>query len=74
MADELWTVGFHAVLGILDSDQPVDVLLLQRDRRDARTKKIRAAARRRGIRYDLAPRARLDRVAGFWDEKGSSDD
>lgn len=63
MADELWTVGYHAVLGILESDQPVDALLLQRDRRDARMQKIRAAARRRGIRYDLAPRTRLDRVA-----------
>jgi len=64
MADELWTVGFHAVLGVLEGDQPVDALLLQQDRRDARTKKIRAAARRRGIRYDLVPRTRLDRVAG----------
>jgi 23S rRNA (guanosine2251-2'-O)-methyltransferase len=64
MADELWTVGFHAVLGVLESDQPVDALLLQQDRRDARMKKIRAAARRRAIRYDLVPRTRLDRVAG----------
>jgi 23S rRNA (guanosine2251-2'-O)-methyltransferase len=64
MVDELWTVGFHAVLGVLEGDQPVDALLLQQDRRDARTKKIRAAARRRGIRYDLVPRTRLDRVAG----------
>jgi len=64
MADELWTVGFHAVLGALEGDQPVDALLLQQDRRDARIKKIRAAARRRSIRYDLVSRARLDRVAG----------
>ena len=64
MADELWTVGFHAVLGVLEGDQPVDALLLQQDRRDARIKKIRAAARRRSIRYDLVSRARLDRVAG----------
>ncbi|MBD3872907.1 MAG: 23S rRNA (guanosine(2251)-2'-O)-methyltransferase RlmB, partial [Acidobacteria bacterium] len=64
MADELWTVGFHAVLGVLEGDQPVDALLLQQDRRDARMKKIRAAARRRAIRYDLVPRTRLDRVAG----------
>jgi 23S rRNA (guanosine2251-2'-O)-methyltransferase len=64
MPDELWTVGFHAVLGVLEGDQPVDALLLQQDRRDARIKKIRAAARRRSIRYDLVSRARLDRVAG----------
>ena len=36
MADELWTVGFHAVISVLESDQPVDALLLQQDRRDAR--------------------------------------
>jgi len=64
MADELWTVGFHAVISVLESDQPVDALLLQQDRRDARMKKIRTVAGRRGIRYDLVPRARLDRVAG----------
>jgi len=64
MADELWTVGFHAVLSVLDGDQPVDALLLQQDRRDARMKKVKVAARRRGIRYDLVPRARLDRLAG----------
>ena len=64
MVDELWTVGFHAVLGVLDGDQPVDALLLQQGRRDARMKIIRVAARRRGIRFDLVPRVRLDRLAG----------
>jgi len=64
MADDLWIVGFHAVLGVLDGDQPVDALLLQQGRRDARMKIIRVAARRRGIRFDLVPRARLDRLAG----------
>ena len=63
MSDTLWIVGFHAVLGVLESDRPVDVLWLQQDRRDSRMKKIREAASRRGIRYDLVPRARLDRVA-----------
>ncbi len=63
MSETLWTVGFHAVLGVLESDQPVDVLWLQRDRRDRRMQRIRSAARSRGIRYDLVPRARLDRVS-----------
>ncbi|MEX1312109.1 MAG: RNA methyltransferase substrate-binding domain-containing protein, partial [Candidatus Sulfomarinibacteraceae bacterium] len=44
MSNELWVVGFHAVLGVLESDRPVDVLWLQKDRRDSRTKKIAAAA------------------------------
>lgn len=63
MGESLWTVGFHAVLGILDSEQPVDVLWIQKDRRDRRMQRIRTAARKRGIRYDLVPRARLDRVS-----------
>ena len=57
------TVGFHAVLAVLESAQPVDALLIQQDRRDQRAQKIIAAARRRGIRYDVVPRARLDRVS-----------
>ena len=63
MGDELWTVGYHAVLGVLESGRPVDVLWIQKDRRDPRIQRIRAAARSRGIRYDLVPRVRTDRVA-----------
>ena len=64
MSDTLWIVGFHAVRGVLESDRPIDALWLQQDRRDSRMKKIRRAAQLRGIRFDLVPRARLDRVAG----------
>jgi 23S rRNA (guanosine2251-2'-O)-methyltransferase len=63
MGDALWTVGFHAVLGVLESNQPVDLLWIQRDRRDRRIQRIRTAARNRGIRYDLVSRARLEQVA-----------
>jgi 23S rRNA (guanosine2251-2'-O)-methyltransferase len=63
VSDTLWVVGFHAVLGVLEGDRPVDALWLQQDRRDSRMKKIRRAAQRRGIRYDLVPRTRLDRVS-----------
>ena len=63
MGDDLWTVGFYAVLGVLESSQPVDVLWIQKDRRDRRMQRIRTAARSRGVRYDLVPRARLDGVA-----------
>lgn len=63
MSDDLWTVGFHAVLGALESGRPVDVLWIQKDRRDRRIQRIREVARSRGIRYDLVPRARIDGVA-----------
>ena len=63
MGDDLWTVGFHAVLVVLESSQPVDVLWIQKDRRDRRMQRIRTAARTREVRYDLVPRARLDGVA-----------
>lgn len=63
MSDDPWTVGFHAVMGVLDGGQPVDVLWLQKDRRDRRMQRIRDVARSRDIRYDLVPRARLDGVA-----------
>ncbi len=63
MAEDLWTVGFFAVLGVLESSQPVDVLWIQKERRDRRMQRIKMAARSRGVRYDLVPRARLDGVA-----------
>jgi len=63
MVDDLWTVGFHAVLGVLESRQPVDVLWIQKDRHDRRMQRIKTAAHNRGLRYDLVPRNRLDGVA-----------
>jgi 23S rRNA (guanosine2251-2'-O)-methyltransferase len=63
MGNELWTVGFHAVMAVLEGGRPVDVLWLQKDRRDHRVRKIRQLARARGVRYDMVPRARLDGVA-----------
>ncbi len=63
MSEGLWTVGFHAVLAVLESEQPVDALWMQQDRRDQRAKKIIAAARRRGIRYDVVPEVATRRVA-----------
>jgi 23S rRNA (guanosine2251-2'-O)-methyltransferase len=64
MAEPVWTVGFHAVLGLLESDRPVDAVWLLRGRRDRRGRQIMEAARRRGLRVDLVPRPRLDKVAG----------
>ena len=74
MGDDLWTVGFHAVLGVLESSQPVDVLWIQKDRRDRRMQRIRTAARGRSVRYDVADlQAFIDGEkgdrAGTWQKK-----
>ncbi|MEJ2188889.1 MAG: 23S rRNA (guanosine(2251)-2'-O)-methyltransferase RlmB [Acidobacteriota bacterium] len=63
MAEDLWIVGFHAVLGVLQSPRPVDALLIQRGRRDARIHKIIEAARGRNLRWDVVDRSRLDRIS-----------
>jgi len=65
MTDEaIWLVGFHAVLGALESDRPVEVVWLQQGRRDGRARRMEEAARRRGVPVRVVPRARLDRLAG----------
>jgi 23S rRNA (guanosine2251-2'-O)-methyltransferase len=56
-------VGFHAVLAVLEGSEPVDAVWLQKDRRDERTRQISRATHRRGLRFDLVPRARLDGIA-----------
>ena len=63
MADSRWVVGFHAVLAVLEGSEPVDAVWLQKDRRDERTRQISRATHRRGLRFDLVPRARLDGVS-----------
>ena len=64
MAEHAWTIGFHAVLALLDGDRPVDAVWLQRGRRDRRSARVIEAARARGLRVDMVPRARLDKIAG----------
>lgn len=61
--DAVWLVGFHAVLGALDSGRPVEVVWLQQGRRDGRARRVEEAAGRRGIPVRSVPRARLDRLA-----------
>ena len=63
MGETVWTVGFHAVLGVLEGEEPIDALWIQKDCRDQRIQKIRKLAHDRGVRYDMVPRARLDGVA-----------
>ncbi len=63
MAETLWVVGFHAVLAVLESEQPVDAVWIQKDRHDQRMRSISTATHRRGLRYDMVPRARIEGVA-----------
>jgi 23S rRNA (guanosine2251-2'-O)-methyltransferase len=63
MGDSVWTIGFHAVLEVLEGEQPIEALWIQKGRRDQRVQKIRKLASDRGVRYDMVPRARLDGVA-----------
>lgn len=64
MQAEQWIVGFHAVLGVLEAERPVDAVWLQRGRRDSRMEKIHTIALARGVPITLVQRSRLDRVAG----------
>jgi 23S rRNA (guanosine2251-2'-O)-methyltransferase len=63
-SDSEWVVGFHAVLGALSSERPVEVVWLQKGRRDARLQRLLDAARERGVAARWVPRVRLDELAG----------
>lgn len=62
MADD-WVVGYHAVLAVVQSARPADVVWVQRERHDQRTHRVVAAARAQGVPVSFVPRARLDQVA-----------
>lgn len=62
-SDSEWIVGFHAVLAVLESDRPVELLWLQDGRRDGRLSRIETVARRRGLALRRVPKRRLDEVA-----------
>lgn len=64
MHEEEWVVGFHAVLGALESGRPVEAVWLQKGRRDQRLQRVVDAARARGLAIRWVPRARLDALAG----------
>lgn len=59
-----WVVGYHAVLAALEGERSADVLWLLADRRDARARRLLAAAGRRGVPVKQVERRELDRVAG----------
>ena len=57
--------GLHAVEALLrTSPQRVQLLLLQRGRRDERMTMLRTLAEARSVACELAPKSRLDRLAG----------
>jgi 23S rRNA (guanosine2251-2'-O)-methyltransferase len=64
MNDSEWIVGYHAVLGTLQSDRPVEAVWLQKGRRDQRLQQIVEAAGERGAAIRWVPRSRLDELAG----------
>ncbi len=64
MAGMDWVVGFHAVLGLLESGQAVEVVLIQDGRRDSRVRTIVSKARARGTDVRFVPSGKLREVAG----------
>jgi 23S rRNA (guanosine2251-2'-O)-methyltransferase len=64
MADIDWVVGYHAVLGALESTRAVEMVWLQQGRRDQRLHRLEEAAGVRGVTTRWVPRRRLDEIAG----------
>jgi len=64
MADADWVVGYHAVLGALESPRSVEVVWLQKGRRDKRLQRLLDTARARGVITRWVARDRLDRLSG----------
>ena len=64
MPDSDWVVGFHAVLGLLESGQEIEVVWVQDGRRDGRVRKIVSKARARGLEVRFVPPGKLKEIAG----------
>jgi 23S rRNA (guanosine2251-2'-O)-methyltransferase len=64
MAEADWVVGFHAVLGAVESTRAVETVWLQQGRRDQRLHRLEETARLRGVATRWVPRRRLDEIAG----------
>ena len=59
-----WVVGFHAVLGLLEGGQAVEIVWVQDGRHDNRVRTIVAKARSRGVDVRFVPSGKLKEVAG----------
>lgn len=64
MTEANWVVGFHAVLGLLESGQAVEVVWVQDGRRDSRARTVVAKARARSVDVRFVPPGKLKEVAG----------
>lgn len=64
MAESAWIVGYHAVLGALEQDRAVELVWLQKGRRDQRLQRLLDTARQRSVPTRWVPRSRLDELAG----------
>ncbi len=64
MSESQWVVGFHAVLGLLESLQAVEVVWIQDGRRDHRVRAIVSKARAGGVDVRFVPSGRLKEIAG----------
>jgi 23S rRNA (guanosine2251-2'-O)-methyltransferase len=62
MTDTDWIVGYHAVLGALESIRDVEVVWLQKGRRDKRLQRVLDTARQRGVVTRWVPRDSIDRL------------
>ena len=70
MSDDRWIVGYHAVLGVLEGDRPVDLVWIQDGRRDRRTRTVVARARARGVEVRFVPVSKLAEAAGSTPHNG----
>jgi 23S rRNA (guanosine2251-2'-O)-methyltransferase len=64
MVETDWIVGYHAVLGALESPRAVETVWLQQGRRDQRLHQLEQKAGVRGVATRWVPRWRLDDLAG----------
>ena len=64
MTEGNWVVGFHAVLGLLESRQAVEVVWVQDGRRDERVRRVVSKARARGTDVRFVPSGKLREIAG----------
>ncbi len=59
-----WLSGVHAVTAALETGRPVDLVWIQKGRRDQRLQRIVELAAQRSVPVRFVPRAHLERVAG----------
>jgi 23S rRNA (guanosine2251-2'-O)-methyltransferase len=70
LSETQWIVGYHAVMGALEEGRPMEMLWLQKGRRDQRLQRLSTAAQERGVAIRWVPRSRLDEIAGSGPHNG----